>query len=276
MTTNSSRLHWFSRTVLPPLLVLILLISATEFIVARGWIAERLLPRPSSIYRVFSPTSDDPLTLADQLELRRTLLWATWGTAKGALLGFLLSVVVGTVAAILLASSLWIRRAFYPYAVFFQTVPIIAIAPLLVIWFDFGLPVVIAASFIASLFPVIANTLTGLLSTDVSLREMFKLYGASPLATIWKLRLPFALPSMLTGYRIAGGLAVIGAIVGEFVSSGGLSSLGAVIDTARTQLRTDVVFAAVLLASLLGLALFVVINTLGTLLLRRWHASEQP
>ena len=273
---SSGRLRRLLTTVLPPLLVLVFVVAGVEWIVARGWVAERLLPRPSTVLRVFVPSSPDPLTLSDQLDLRRTLLWATWGTAKGAVLGFLLSVAVGTVVAVLLSSNRWVRRAFYPYAVFFQTVPIIAIAPLLVIWFDFGLPVVIAASFIASVFPVIANTLTGLLGTDLALREMFRLYGAGPLATIWKLRLPHALPSMLTGYRIAGGLAVIGAIVGEFVSSGGLSSLGAVIDTARTQLRTDVVFAAVLLASLLGLAIFATINALGTLLLRRWHASEQP
>jgi NitT/TauT family transport system permease protein len=272
---STSRLRWFARSVLPPVLVLLVVIGGIELIVAREWVSERLLPRPSSIFRVFFPHHDDPLRLADQIELRNTLLWATWGTAKGALLGFALSVVVGTVAAVLLASSTWIRRAFYPYAVFFQTVPIIAIAPLLVIWFDFGIKVVIAASFIASIFPVIANTLTGLLSTEPALREMFKLYGAGPITTVWKLRLPFALPSMFTGYRIAGGLAVIGAIVGEFVSSGGLSSLGAVIDTARTQLRTDVVFAAVLLASLLGLGLFIAISTLSSLLLRRWHASEQ-
>jgi NitT/TauT family transport system permease protein len=131
---------------------------------------------------------------------------------------------------------------------------------------------VVASAFIVSIFPVIANTLNGLLSTDPALRDLFRLCGASPSATLWKLRFPAALPQILTGLRIAGGLAVIGAIVGEFIGGQGL---GSVVDVARTQQRTDKVFAAVLLASLLGLALFGFINLLSYVALRRWHASEQ-
>jgi NitT/TauT family transport system permease protein len=206
--------------------------------------------------------------------VRNSLFQGLWGTTRGALGGLGLSLVIGTTAAVAMASAAWVRRALYPYAVFFQTVPIIAIAPMLVIWLDYDLRVVVAASFIASVFPVVANTLTGLRSTDPQLREMFALYGASSLATVFKLRVPSALPSMLTGYRIAGGLAVVGAIVGEFISVGGFDSLGSVIDAARTQQRTDVVFAAVLLASLLGLAIFGAVNLAAHLLLRNWHASE--
>jgi NitT/TauT family transport system permease protein len=172
---------------------------------------------------------------------------------------------------VLLSSSRAIQRAFYPYAVFFQTVPIIAIAPLLVIWFGYGMKTVIAAAFIVSIFPVIANTLTGLLSTDPALRDLFRLYGASPGVTLVKLRFPAALPQILTGLRVASGLAVIGAIVGEFIGGAGL---GSVVDVARTQQRVDKVFAAVLLASVLGLALFGLINLVSVLTLRRWHASE--
>jgi NitT/TauT family transport system permease protein len=131
---------------------------------------------------------------------------------------------------------------------------------------------VVASAFIVSIFPVIANTLNGILSTDPALRDLFRLYDASPAATLWKLRFPAALPQILTGLRIAGGLAVIGAIVGEFIGGQGL---GSVIDIARTQQRTDKVFAAVLLASVLGLALFGVINIASRLVLRRWHVSEQ-
>src|SRR5213075_2138516 len=127
------------------------------------------------------------------------------------------SALFGISIAVFLSSSRGIQRAFFPYAVFFQTVPIVAIAPLLVIWFGYGMRTVIASAFIVSIFPVIANTLTGLLSTDPALRDLFRLYGASPSATLWKLRLPAALPQILTGLRIAGGLAVIGAIVGEFI-----------------------------------------------------------
>jgi NitT/TauT family transport system permease protein len=180
--------------------------------------------------------------------------------------------VFGIAAAVLLSSARWVERAFYPYAVFFQTVPIIAIAPLLVIWIGYGWRTVAVSAFIVSVFPVVANTLSGLLSTDPALRDLFRLYGASWAATLFKLSLPYALPSILTGLRIAAGLAVIGAIVGEFIAGGGL---GGVIDVARTQQRVDKVFAGILLASALGLTLFLLVNLISRIALRNWHASEQ-
>jgi NitT/TauT family transport system permease protein len=127
--------------------------------------------------------------------------------------------------AVLLALGGWVQRAFYPYAVFFQTVPIIAIAPLLVIWFGLDIRAVIASAFIVSIFPVIASTLDGLLSVDPALRDLFRLYRAGPMAALFKLRLPFALPNILTGLRVGSGLAVIGAIAGEFITGGGLGGL---------------------------------------------------
>src|SRR5207253_1328101 len=153
----------------------------------------------------------------------------------------------------------------------------IAIAPLLVIWFGFGTRSVAASAMIASIFPVIANTLAGLLSTDPALRDLFRLYGASAPATLLKLKLPSALPNILTGLRIAAGLGVIGAIVGEFVAGiiGDEQGLGILVMVAKKLGRTDVLFAAVLIASLLGLAMLSIINAAGWLLLRRWHASEK-
>jgi NitT/TauT family transport system permease protein len=150
-------------------------------------------------------------------------------------------------------------------------VPIVAIAPLLVIWFGYGSRAVVAAAFIVSVFPVIANTLAGLLSVDPALRDLFRLYGAGAWARLLKLELPWALPFILTGLRIAAGLAVIGAIVGEFVGGGGL---GVVVLGAMREQRTDLVFAAILHASALGLALFALVNLASRLALRRWHASE--
>lgn len=232
---------------------------AMEGLVRAGWIKAFLVPPPSTVFETI---------LRDWPEL----LSALAKTSAGAVLGFALSACAGIAIAVFLSSSRAIQEAFYPYAVFFQTVPIIAIAPLLVIWFGYGIRTVVASAFIASIFPVIANTLTGILSTDPALRDLFRLYGASPAVTLWKLRFPAALPQILTGLRIAGGLAVIGAIVGEFLGGQGL---GSVIDVARTQQRTDKVFAAVLLASFLGLALFGLINGLSRLVLRTWHSSEQ-
>jgi NitT/TauT family transport system permease protein len=247
------------KTLLPPLIPFVVLTLAVEFLVREGFVRPYLLPAPSAVFRAM---------IDSRAELVRALL----ATSLGALTGFAMSAVTGIAAAILLSSSRAIERAFYPYAVFFQTVPLIAIAPLLVIWFGYGLQTVIASAFVASVFPVIANTLTGILSTDPALRDLFKLYGATPLVTLFKLRLPAALPQVFTGLRVSAGLAVIGAIVGEFIGGGGL---GSVVDIARTQQRIDKVFAAVLLASMLGLALFGLINLISHMALRRWHASEQ-
>ena len=247
------------RKVILALIPFLVVTLALEWLVRAGWIKAFLVPPPSAVFQTM---------VHDWPELFSALA----KTSAGALLGFALSAAGGIAIAVFLSSSRAIQDAFYPYAVFFQTVPVIAIAPLLVIWFGYGMRTVVASAFLVSIFPVIANTLTGILSTDPALRDLFRLYGASPGATLWKLRFPAALPQILTGLRIAGGLAVIGAIVGEFIGGQGL---GSVVDIARTQQRTDKVFAAVLLASALGLALFGFINLLSRLALRRWHASEQ-
>ncbi len=247
------------KRVLPPSIPLLAVIALMEVAVRQGWVASYLVPTPTAILKAM-------------VESRVELAEAFLKTSAGALLGFALSTVGGISAAVLLSSSRTIQRSFYPYAVFFQTVPIIAMAPLLVIWFGYGMRTVVASAFVVSIFPVIANTLTGLLSTDPALRDLFQLYGASRRVTLFKLRFPAALPQILTGLRIASGLAVIGAIVGEFIGGQGL---GSVVDVARTQQRVDKVFAAVLLASVLGLALFGLINLISAITLRRWHASEQ-
>lgn len=247
------------RKAIPAAIPFVVLTLALEWLVRAGWIKAFLVPPPSAVFGTI-------------LHDWRELFAALGKTSAGAVLGFVLSTIAGIAIAVFLSSSRAIQEAFYPYAVFFQTVPIIAIAPLLVIWFGYGMRTVVASAFIVSIFPVIANTLNGILSTDPALRDLFRLYGASPAVTLWKLRFPAALPQVLTGLRIAGGLAVIGAIVGEFIGGQGL---GSVIDIARTQQRTDKVFAAVLLASLLGLALFGCINLVSWLVLRRWHVSEQ-
>ncbi len=247
------------RNFLPPVIVFIVAALLAEAIVRAGLVPAFLVPAPSEVLRAFP-------------EFAGELTAATWQTASAALVGFILSTLIGIALAIVFASGPWVQRAFYPYAVFFQTVPIVAVAPLLAIWFGFGWKAVVASSFIVSIFPVIANTLSGLLSTDPALRDLFKLYGAGPFATLLKLRFPFALPSILTGLRIAAGLAVIGAIVGEFITGSGL---GGLIPTARQQQRVDKVFAILLLSALLGIALFGLISLISRIALRNWHASER-
>jgi len=252
------------RAILPPIAVLILSMLVAELVIRMLKIPPYLLPKPSAVCQAIVKGRDE-------------LLGSLLTTTRAALIGFAASVVVGVIVALLLSTSKLVQRAFYPYTVFFQTVPIVAIAPLLVIWFGAGLKSVATCAFIVSVFPVIANTLSGLLSTDPALRDMFRLYGASGIATLWKLKLPSALPNIYTGMRIAAGLAVIGTIVGEFVA--GLleenPGLGILVVEAKKIGRTDLVFAAVLAASLLGLLMLAAVNLAGYLTLRHWHASEQ-
>lgn len=253
-----SRVRSILTSVLPPLVPAIVVAVALELLVRGGAIPPFLVPRPSKIVQTLFTDHD---------------VWSAAGrTGMAAGAGFVASAIVGVLIAIALSSARWLQRSIYPYAIFFQTVPIVAIAPLLVIWIGFGVETVIASAFIVSLFPVIANTLAGLLSTDPALRDLFRLYGAGWFATLLKLRLPAAMPAIFTGLRVAGGLAVIGAVVGEFITATGI---GDVIAVSRQQQRVDKVFAVLLLAAGLGIVLFGIINLASAVVLRNWHPSEK-
>ena len=250
--------------IFPPVLVFVMVACTLQL--AIGWlqIPRYMLPLPNDVARTLITDRGD-------------LLSAMWTTTEASLIGFAASIFFGISTAIILSSSVWVRRALYPYTLFFQTVPIVAIAPLLVIWFDPGLTSVSMSAFIVSVFPVIANTLAGLLSTDPALLDLFQLYESGPISRLVKLRLPYALPSIINGVRVAAGLAVIGTVVGEFLvgTLGDGEGLGVRIVGAKKNGHLDVVFAAVLLASLLGLALFAAVNGFGYLVLRRWHDSQR-
>ncbi|HYO58534.1 ABC transporter permease [Archangium sp.] len=253
---------WFPSAALAPLSALAVLLGLWEGLTRLLAIPAWLLPPPSAI-------------AAAAVRDAAPLLSAALTTGRSALVGFGLSAAVGVLAAIILSSSRPLERAFYPYTLFLQTVPIIAIAPLLVLWFGPGARAVAASSFIVSLFPVIANTLSGMRSVEPALKDLFRLYGARRLAMLWKLELPAALPHLFTGLRVASGLAVIGAIGGEFVAgfSEDAAGLGILVLSAYRQLRTDLLFAAVLAASGVGLALFGAVSLTGARLLRHWHPS---
>lgn len=248
----------------PPFVVLVLAVSAWEITVRAADVPPYLLPRPSQVLQSF---------VADRGDLLDGLLWTT----LAAVAGFVASALAGIAIAVVLSSSSLVRRALYPYTLFFQTVPIVAIAPMLLFWLGAGIDSVAVCAFIVSVFPVIANTLSGLLSTDPALADLFRLYGARRAATLWKLRLPSALPAVFTGLRVAAGLSVIGTVIAEFLVGQivGRAGLGVRIISAIHESRTDLAFAAVILASLLGLALFGAVNLCGHLALRRWHASER-
>lgn len=250
--------------IAPPIAALAILLGLWEALTRAFEVRAFLLPPPSAIAKV-------------AWVKREALLLGAFTTFREAFAGFALSVVFGVLAAIVLSSSRLVERAFYPYTLFLQTVPIVAIAPLFVVWFGPGFRAVAVAAFIVSVFPVIANTLTGIHSVDPALRDLFKLYGAGRGATLVKLTLPSALPHIVTGLRIASGLAVIGAIVGDMVAgfAEDAPGLGILVMTAFKQFETDLLFAAVLMSTALGIVLFGAVNLAGARVLRRWHPSEK-
>jgi NitT/TauT family transport system permease protein len=249
----------------PPLLVLLAGSLAWQAIVVISGVGEYLLPSP---LRVLSAFADDP----------GRFLAASGRTAAATLLGFSCSACGGVLLGSLLSLWRFAERGVYPLTLLLQMVPLIAIAPMLSIWFGWGMPSVVAASVIVSIFPVIAGTLAGLRSVDEGHRELFAVLGANRIQTWFKLGLPSAIPSIVTGLRIAAGLAVIGAVVGEMVGAfgGGRAPLGSVITSALKQNRTPEVFVAIALAALVGFAVFGLVNIGARFLLRRWHASALP
>ncbi|MFZ0840292.1 MAG: ABC transporter permease [Xanthobacteraceae bacterium] len=223
-----------------------------------------------------------PYILPGPLLIVQTLI-NDWGTLSEALLitlritfaALLAAVTVGVALAVLFTQSKWLEKSLFPYAVILQVTPIVAIAPLIIIWVgDIKLSLLICA-WIVAFFPILSNTIIGLNSADHNLINLFQLYGASRWQTMRYLRLPAALPFFLAGLKISGGLALIGAVVAEFVagSGGSASGLAYRILESGYQLRIPRMFAALLLISLSGIAIFFVTSIIAHLALRRWHES---
>ena len=217
-----------------------------------------------------------PLLVARTLILDwSTLAPALWITLSITVQALVAAVVVGGALAVLFAQSKWIEASFYPYAVILQVTPIVAIAPLIIAWAnDIDLSLLICA-WIVAFFPILSNTIVGLRSVDHNLLDLFELYGAGRWNTLLHLKLPAALPYFLAGLRISGGLALIGAVVAEFVAGAGGSASGLAfrILEAGYQLKVPRMFAALVLISLAGIVIFLLLSLLSHLLLRRWHES---
>jgi NitT/TauT family transport system permease protein len=184
----------------------------------------------------------------------------------------LASAVIGSAIAIVFSQSRVVRISFYPYVLFLQTVPIVAIAPLLILWFGNEFKTVVLVSCIISIFPVISNVTSGLISVNENLRDLFRMQSASRMQVLLKLSIPSAVPQLVLGLRISCGLAVIGAIVGEFFvgDRGAYEGLGTIITARQGNLNTASMIGAVIACALLGLVLLVFVNLIGTIVLRRW------
>jgi NitT/TauT family transport system permease protein len=208
-----------------------------------------------------------------------TLLPSLLITLKITLLAFAGAALGGLALGMLLSSSRWLERSLFPYAVVLQVTPVVAIAPLIIIWAKNTTLALFICAWLVAFFPVVSNTVTGLNSTDAHLRDLFRLYGASKSQSMIWLRLPSALPYYLAGLRISGGLALIGAVVAEFVAGTGgtQSGLAYRILESAYRLRIPRVFAALVLISLTGIAIFLALSWLSRILLRHWHDSAiQP
>ena len=220
-----------------------------------------------------------PLAVARALGARLpSLLNSLAITAEESAGGLVASVSVGLLVALVFAQFRWVRKMLLPYTLLLQTVPIIAIAPLIIMWMGAGIPAVMLIAFIISLAPIIANTTQGLISVDENLVHLFLMHNASRSQILFKLRLPHAVPDHFVGIRISSGIAVIGAIVGElFAGSGrvGEGGLGYSILYASSQLQTDYMFALVLAAIVLGFSFLFLVMFLEWYFLHRWHESAR-
>ncbi|HYM29722.1 MAG TPA: ABC transporter permease [Candidatus Cybelea sp.] len=199
-------------------------------------------------------------------------------TLRTALVALAAAAIIGALLAILLAEWRWLELSVFPYAVALQVTPIVAIAPLIIILVNDTFLSLLICAWIVSFFPVLSNTTFGLKSVDPNLDDLFRLYGATRLQRLAYLRLPTALPHYLGGLRISGGLALIGAVVAEFVASTGGSETGIAwrIQEAGYRLQIPRMFAALLLLAAAGIVLFLVLTWISNRLLRHWHESALP
>lgn len=205
-----------------------------------------------------------------------SLMASVWTTLSITALAFLLAVVGGVALAVLFSLSRTVELMLYPYAVILQVTPIIAIAPLILIWvgYDRINVALLILAWIVAFFPILSNTTLGLRSADHNLLDLFRLYGASRWQILTRLQLPTALPFLLAGMKIAGGLALIGTVVAEFTAgSGTATGLAWRIAEAGNRLEIAKMFAALLLLAALGIAIFFLLATLEHLMLRKWHES---
>jgi NitT/TauT family transport system permease protein len=251
--------------LIAPLVFGVLFLAAWETLVRFYAIPVYILPGPLLVAQTLWTDS-------------ASLLGALWVTLRIALTAIAAAVVFGIGFAVLISRSRWIEASLLPYAVILQVTPIVAIAPLIIIWVDHVFWSLLICAWIVAFFPIISNTVLGLHSTDRGLDDLFRLYNATPAQRLLYLQLPTALPYFLAGLRISGGLGLIGAVVAEFVAGTGGSETGLAFRILEAGYRLQIprMFAALVLLALAGIAIYVALDRLSHLLLRRWHESALP
>ncbi|MFC4321796.1 ABC transporter permease [Litchfieldia salsa] len=252
----------FKQYYIGPIIAFIVFISLWQVIPLLLDIKHYILPKPSDVLEAAIKDWD--------------LLWpAVQITVVESVIGFLFSAVIGILVSILLASSKILERSIYPYAIILQTIPVVAVAPIIVIWFGAGYNSIVVISFLVGFFPVISNTLMGLNSVDKNMDELFTLYNSSNWQKMWKLRLPAAMPFIMAGLKVSCTLTIVGAIVGEYVAGigGGKGGLGYSITVAAIQVKTAYLFACGIAAAILGVTFYLLVSFISHLILKSWHES---
>jgi NitT/TauT family transport system permease protein len=250
--------------IVPSLVLAILAILVWQVVVWAGDLPPILLPSPWAV-------------ALSGWETRIDLFHGFRVTGAAALAGFLLSILIGTAMAAVMSQSVVFRLAMYPYVILLQTVPIVAIAPLLVIWSGYEFRTVVLVTVIISLFPIVNGVTEGLLAIPQDRLDLFRLYGASRWQTLWRLRIPTAVQYLMIAAKTSAGLAVIGAIVAEFfVGTGGAnySGLGTLITGWQKMGRTAPLMAALCMSTLLGVTMFLAVQLISRTVLKRWMTQE--
>jgi NitT/TauT family transport system permease protein len=247
--------------ILLPIVVLAAGVVAWDLVVRINNIPPYVLPGPGAVFKTL---------IDDWTILSQSLLTTLWTTLEG----FIAAAVGGIALALLFNQSKWLEYSLLPYAIILQVTPVIAIAPLLLIYLPQQTAVIVCA-WIVAFFPVLSNTTLGLNSVDRNLAGLFQLYGASRAQTLRYLKLPAALPYILGGLRIAGGLSLIGAVVAEIAAGSAGAGSGLAYRIAESSYRLNIprMFAALLLLSAAGIVIYMLLALVSHLVLRRWHES---
>lgn len=255
------------KQVLPPVVVFFLFIGV--------WIAVHYLL--SAEKRITVPLPWDVLSVGffDSANLNPALD-GLWLSAKGAIVGLLITIVVGMSFAIAMSQAKWVERALLPYAIALQTTPILALVPIVGVVIGFDFPSRVLVVVLISVFPFISNALFGLLAAEQSQHDLLTLHKAGRVTRLMKLQLPAALPAIFTGLRVAAVMAVVGAVVGDFFFTQGDPGLGQLINLDASQLQYERMYAEVILAMALGLIAYVGVGLLERRVIGRWHSAVRP
>jgi NitT/TauT family transport system permease protein len=262
---RAKRAKRIGASVLYPLLSLALGLvawSAVSYLVLKPQ-RRFMLPPPMDVLRD---------SLMDPTHLR-PMLTALAVTAQVTLVGFVVAVIAGVGAGVLMCQARWLEKVIYPYAVVIQVIPILAIVPLIGLWLGYGMAARTLVCVLIAVFPIITNTHFGIRSVDRGMHELFTISDASRWDRLVKLELRAALPAILTGFRTAAGLVVVGAIIGDMFFAKGQPGIGTLLDVYRGRLQSDDLIAAIVLASIFGVLVFAAMGLVTRMAVGRWHES---